>query len=236
MKLKRLCIIFVSICLLLATGCNRGRFGDRTNVLSPDGETVISIMDFTNPVSIDPIEPGWFHYTFFWHKPMKIDFVEKDGLPAARFTTKDTASMLIRHVDIPLEEYPLLSWKWFIEEPIVTSIDENTRQGDDHAARFFISFVTQSGEKRSMEIIWGNKLKAGEYKYIDAFPHYVARGGKENIGKWFDEGINLLEIYNTIWPDKKSVHLITIGIFCDSDNTDSQSVSYFADVKMKRIQ
>lgn len=33
-----------------------------------------------------------------------------------------------------------------------------------------------------MEIIWGNKLKAGDYKYIDKFPHYVADGGNDNVG------------------------------------------------------
>jgi len=33
-----------------------------------------------------------------------------------------------------------------------------------------------------MEIIWGNKLKAGDYKYVDRFPHYVADGGDDKIG------------------------------------------------------
>ena len=94
-------------------------------------------------------------------------------------------------MDIPLNEYPFLNWAWFIEQPIVSDLDEATREGDDHPARFFIVLATVSGERRSMEIIWGNRLKAGGYKYVGDFPHYVARGGNENTNRWFDEEVNL---------------------------------------------
>jgi hypothetical protein len=38
-----------------------------------------------------------------------------------------------------------------------------------------------------MEVIWGNRLKAGEYKYISGFPHFVADGGDDRVGRWLDE-------------------------------------------------
>ena len=191
-------------------------------------------MDFSTPLSLDPVEPGWYHRKFFWHQAMEIEFVRKDNTPAIKLSTNDTASMLIRHVEISLEEYPLLSWSWFIERPIDGEVDETTREGDDHPARFFIAFETLSGESRHMEIIWGNKLRAGEYKYIGEFPHYVARGGDENINRWFEEEVNLLEIYRKIWPDQEPANITEIGLFCDSDDTDTQSVSYFANVLAKR--
>ena len=180
------------------------------------------------------MEPGWYHRKFVWHGPMAMDFVTKDNVPSIRLSTNDTASMLIRHVEINLEAYPVLSWMWFIEQPIISELDETTKEGDDHPARFFVVFETLSGQRRSMEIIWGNRLKAGEYKYIDNFPHYVARGGNENTNRWFEEELNLLEIYRHIWPDNEPANMIEIGLFCDSDNTDSQSVSYFAHVRMMK--
>lgn len=218
---------------LLIVSC-RGGVGERIQVLKSSGEDEIAIMDFSALFSLDPIEPGWYHRKFFWHEPMAMDFVTKDNVPAIRFSTNDTASMLIRHVEISLEEYPLLLWSWFIEKPIISKLDETTREGDDHPARLFIVFETLSGERRSMEIIWGNKLQAGEYKYIDTFPHYVARGGNENTNRWFEEEVNLLEVYRQIWPDQEPANMIEIGLFCDSDDTDSQSVSYFAKVRMRR--
>lgn len=220
---------------LLIISC-RGGFGERSHVLKPNGEEEIVIMDFSIPLSLDPIEPGWYHRKFFWHQPMDIEFVKKDNIPAIKLSTNDTASMLIRHVEISLEEYPLLSWRWFIEQPIVSELDETTREGDDHPARFFIAFETLSGESRHMEIIWGNKLKAGDYKYIGQFPHYVAGGGDENTNRWFEEDVNLLEIYHKIWPDQRPARMTEIGLFCDSDDTDTQSVSYFANVRVKRSQ
>ncbi len=84
-----------------------------------------------------------------------------------------------------------------------------------------------------MEIIWGNKLKAGDYKYIGGFPHYVADGGDENIRQWRTAEVDLREVYQ-IWTDGASVHLIDIAIFCDSDETHGRTVSYFAHVKVRR--
>jgi hypothetical protein len=85
-----------------------------------------------------------------------------------------------------------------------------------------------------MEIIWGNKLKAGDYKYVGGFPHYVADGGDENIHQWRSEQVDLREVYRQIWPDDAPAHLIDIAIFCDSDETRGHTVSYFADVKLRR--
>jgi hypothetical protein len=44
--------------------------------------------------------------------------------------------------------------------------------------------VTNRGEKRAMEVIWGNRLKAGDYKYIRGFPHFVADAGDDRVGRW----------------------------------------------------
>jgi hypothetical protein len=100
-------------------------------------------------------------------------------VPSMRFETHDSASMLFRYVDIELAAYPMLAWRWYIELPIRSSLDERTRKGDDHPARLFFRFLTDHGEKRAMEVIWGNRLKAGEYKYISGFPHFVADGGDD---------------------------------------------------------
>jgi hypothetical protein len=52
-----------------------------------------------------------------------------------------------------------------------------------------------------MEVIWGNRLKAGEYQYIGRFPHFVADGGDERIGRSLDEKIDLARVYAEIWKN-----------------------------------
>jgi len=103
---------------------------------------------------------------------MTMAFTVTDGVPSMRFETHDSASMLFRHVDIDLAAYPMLAWRWYIELPIRSPLDERTREG----ARLFLRFLTDRGEKRAMEVIWGNRLKAGDYKYIGSLGRSLAPG------------------------------------------------------------
>ena len=166
---------------------------------------------------------------------MDISFETKEGVRAIRLATHDTASMLFRHIEVELSVYPVLSWQWYIEKGIDSEVDELTRAGDDHPARFFIVFEAPNGETHPIEIIWGNRsLHAGDYKVIGSFPHYVANGGRENIGRWHQEAVDLTEIYETLWGDPVGARMIDIAIFCDSDETGDETLAYVADVRVQR--
>lgn len=207
----------------------------REQVLVPDGSPVFPIMNFSEPLALDPVPAGWYHRQFWRHGPMDISFATKEGTPAIRLATSDTASMLFRHVDVPLDEYPLLSWRWFIEQGIESELDELTPEGDDHPARFFVVFEAPEGETHPLEIIWGNRsLRAGDYKVIGSFPHYVANGGAENLGRWHDEEVDLTEIYRTQWGDPVGARMIDIAILCDSDETGGETVAYVSNVRVER--
>jgi hypothetical protein len=209
--------------------------GERTNVLTAHGEAEIVVMDFARPMPLDPLPAGWHHRTFWTRGPMTMSFAVKDGVPALRLATRGTASMLFRHVDLDLAAYPILAWRWFVEQPITSEIDERTRAGDDHPARLFLRFRTADGAARNMEIVWGNRvLHRGDYKYIGGFPHYVANGGVENVGRWQRERVDLAAIYRTIWPDNAPAHLTEIALFCDSDETGGATISYVAEVALMR--
>lgn len=176
-------------------------------------------MDFSKPFPLDPLPADWYHRTFWTRGPMQMAFAVRDGVPALRFETRSTASLLFRHVDLDLMDYRFLVWRWYIEQPIESPLDEQTREGDDQPARLFLVFQTATGKERRREIIWGSKLKAGDYKYTAGFPHYVADGGDENIRQWRGEEVDLQAVYRHIWPDDAPAHLIDIAIFCDSDDT-----------------
>jgi hypothetical protein len=90
----------------------------RGDVLKPDGEPVVTVMDFGQPFPLDPLPSGWRHRKFWTRSPMTMAFVVEDGVPSMRFETHDSASMLFRHVDIDLAAYPMLAWRWYIELPI----------------------------------------------------------------------------------------------------------------------
>ncbi|HSZ57623.1 MAG TPA: DUF3047 domain-containing protein [Tepidisphaeraceae bacterium] len=136
-------------------------FGGQRDVLKPDGGPVVTVMDFGQSFPLDPLPSGWRHRKFWTRSPMSMAFAVKDGVPSMRFETHDSASMLFRHVDIDLAAYPMLAWRWYIELPISSPLDERTREGDDHPARLFLRFATDRGEKRAMEVIWGQSAEPG---------------------------------------------------------------------------
>jgi hypothetical protein len=220
----------VAVAALVLAGC-----GDqRSNVLVAGGGPEIAVMDFSAPFALDPPPAGWRHRTFWTRSPMAMSFATRDGIPALRLATDDSASMLFRHVDIALQAYPILAWRWYIEQPIKSPIDERTEAGDDHPARLFLTFESAGGDTRSMEIIWGNRLHAGDFKFIGDFPHYVANGGDQHVGQWYDEEVDLRDLYREIWREAPDVRIVDIALFCDSDETGGRSVAYFADVRLRQ--
>ena len=45
-------------------------------------------------------------------------------------------------------------------------------------------------------------------------PVYLVRGGRENTGKWWQEAVDLGDLYRRLWPDgdHDRVHVVFIGI------------------------
>ena len=228
-------IVFGGIAIVTVVGLISWHlFGGRRDVLKPDGGPVVTVMDFGQSFPLDPLPSGWWHRKFWTRSPMTMAFAVKEGVPSMRFETHDSASMLFRYVDIDLAAYPMLAWRWYIELPIRSPLDERTREGDDHPARLFLRFVTDRAEKRAMEVIWGNRLNPGEYKYIGGFPHFVADAGDDRVDRWLDEKIDLARVYAEIWKDAAPAHLVDVAVFCDSDDTHTTSVSYFDYVRLER--
>ena len=224
--------------IAVLAGCGAG---ERRNPLVADGSPSVAVMDFQRPLALDPLPEGWHHRRFFRTDPMQISFATKAGRPSIRLATQGSGSMLYRHTDLPLDGYPILRWGWFVEVPIASDVDETTVAGDDHPARLFLTFRASTGELRSMEIIWGNrKLRAGDWKDLQLswfgrpFPHYVARGGDENAGRWHDETSDLRALYRRNWGNAHGASLVEVALFCDTDQTGGRSVAYFSAVRVER--
>jgi hypothetical protein len=207
-------------------------------VLAGDGPSV-ALMDFASPPTVDPITSGWWHLGFLTKPRMKISFVEKDAHKTLRCETSGSGSIFGRHTDIDLAQFPNLTWSWLVEQPVVATVPETESKGDDHPARFLIQFADSEKAQHYIEIIWSNgAFKAGQWKIIGNFHHYVANGGDaksgENINKWFDEKVNLLDLYHTATKRTDAPRLINIAIFCDTDDTGGQSIAYFNNVRLEK--
>lgn len=205
-------------------------------VLAGDGPSVV-LMDFSTPFSLTPPPEGWWKRKFFNQTAMKLAFAEQSGVKALRCETSGSGSIFGRFTDVDIAAFPMLSWNWLVAQPVVSNISETDKKGDDHPARLLLKFRDTQANSQVMEIIWSNgALKPGQWKIIEDFPHYVANGGNaasgENTNKWFNEKINLLDIYHTAFKRTDTPRLMSIAIFCDTDDTDAKSVAYFGKVTL----
>jgi hypothetical protein len=234
-------IVHVLVLCLAAAALAACNGGQPRNVLVADGSPSLAVMDFRRPLALDSLPDGWRHRTFFGTDPMRISFVSKQGRPSIRLATHNSGSMLYRFTDLSLDQYPRLGWDWFVEQPIASDLDETTKAGDDHPARLYLKFRSATREAHAMEIIWGNrKLRTGDWKYLESFwsrspfPHYVARGGDENAGRWHDESVDLRALYRKNWGDPSGATLQEVALFCDTDATGAPSVAFFSAVRVER--
>ncbi len=204
-SLRRCAWVATLVIAIALTGvaCSTGK---RSAPLVSDGTTPLVVMAFDTALPLNPVPKGWHHRRFFAVDPMAISFATHAGRPAIRLATDDSASMLYRYTDVALTDYPRLDWGWFVEQGVQTEIDETTEAGDDHPARLYLKFALPDGQTHAMEIIWGNRtLHRGDWKYFgepdskNRFPHYVARGGGQQTGRWHDESVDLVELYETQW-------------------------------------
>lgn len=184
-------------------------------------------------LDVNNLPKGWKHRTFFNVTPTDYKLVEIDDKNAMHCATDNSGSILARDVAIKLSDFPTLNWQWKIDKPLESDLDEETHEGDDHPARFFVVFEGDDGARNAAEIIWSNKrFKPGDYKIIGSFYHLVANGLNENIGIWHDQSVDLQALYKNIGGKSANPKLKSLGFFCDTDNTGASTSAYFADVHL----
>ncbi|MGL1919408.1 MAG: DUF3047 domain-containing protein [Hyphomicrobiales bacterium] len=229
--------LFVSAAILLAGFYGGYKYYYRLNIFDTNAPLLASdavdgrINLIDGALDVDDLPAGWVHRIFYTANQTEYKLIDFDGRQALHCATDNSGSILGRDVSLKLSEFPLLKWQWKIEKPLESDVDEETSEGDDHPARFFVVFEGDTGVRKATEIIWSNKrFKAGDYKILGNFYHLVANGLNENIGIWHDETVNLLDLYKVIGGKSADPSLQLLGFFCDSDNTGGKTSAYFSDV------
>jgi len=163
-----------------------------------------------------------------------------------------SASGLYKELDLDLKTYPILSWRWRVENTIQKG-DERSKDGDDYAARVYVTFQYES-EKASMwektkyeayrllygeyppagslNYIWANKLEKGaviDSAYTDRSKMVAVRSGAQGIGRWHAEQRNVYEDYRMFFG-KEPPPPAAIAIMTDTDNTGESATAYYDDI------
>ena len=206
--------------------------------------------------SADDILPDlWESLSFRGKKDTEYRLHEIDDDVVIKAESDQSASGLIRRLDLDPKEYPVLRWSWRAEN-ILEKGDVTEKSGDDYPARIYVTFNydisnlswwdrtrlrvirTFYGEvpTRAINYIWESKADVGTIvpnPYSDLVMMIVVESGEENIGSWVQHERNVYEDYKEIYG-KEPPNINGLAIMTDTDDTEESAVAYYGDIKFIR--
>lgn len=146
-----------------------------------------------------------------------------------------SASALICNYKYDLKEYPILTWRWKVDN-IIKKGDELKKDADDYVARVCVIFPHWFPSlTRKINYIWGNKLPKGEHTQSPYYSRSImvaVESGNENIGKWIVERRNVYEDFKMLFREEPPP-VGGIAIMTDTDNTGESATAYYDDIQIQ---
>jgi len=241
-------VIFILLCLTIFIGPSYGE---------PD--TVLEVGKFSAAQEHGSLPSGWKPLTFpSINEHTQYFLVKNDNTVVVKAVSERSASGLAREMTIDPKEYPIVEWRWKVEN-ILKKGDVSRKEGDDYSARLYIMFEYDSNKVGIFEqikyeaaklfygqyppiatinYIWANHASVGTIvpnPYTDRSQMIVTQSGTGKIRQWVTEVRNILEDYRQAFGEDPS-KISGVAIMTDTDNTQGSVIAYFGDIVFKRGQ
>ena len=202
------------------------------------------------------IPTGWKPLTFSRiERHSSYELVRDGGAVVLKARSEASASGLTREVRIDPREYPIVRWRWKVENLIANS-DISRKSGDDYPARLYIAFEYEpdkAGFARraryaigralygdipiaALNYVWDGKAPAGTFAdnaYTDFAKMVVVRSGGERVGEWVEEERNVYEDYRKAFGEEPPM-IKGIAVMTDTDDTGESATAYYGDIVFHR--
>lgn len=154
------------------------------------------------------------------------------------------------------QEFQIIEWEWMIKS-VLEAGDVTQKDGDDYAARIYITFdypvsKLSFGDKikyrfyktftsfdvptRALNYVWANKAEVGSIHpnpYTDWVQVVAVQSGNEKAGTWQSEKRNILEDYRAAFGEEPPA-ITGIQIMTDSDNTGESAKAAYGKIILKK--
>jgi len=227
-----------------------------TSVSMADSSTVLDVGKFSANLSGSALPDGWTPLTF--KKIAKLtsyELVKDGGSVVVKATSEASASGLIKEIKIDPKAFPIVRWRWKVENLLKNS-DVRRKGGDDYPARLYITFEydpdkVSFGKKlkfkagqaifgdipiAALNYIWETKTPAGtivENVYTDFAQMIVVESGPKKVGMWVEEERNIYEDYKKAFEEEPPM-INGVAIMSDTDNTKERATAYYGDIEFVR--
>jgi len=228
-------------------------------VLAPlaHSQQVIEVGKFSTEKVENNIPSDWKPLTF-----KKIErhttyfFVKDEGTIVVKAVSESSASGLVREIKIDPKEYPIVQWRWKVEN-ILKKGNVHIKEGDDYPARLYITFEYDSSKLSFFErvkfeavkllygqyppiaainYIWESKAPVGAFvpnPYADRVMMIVVESGESRLNQWVNEERNLYEDFRKAFNDEPPM-ISGVAIMTDTDNTGERAIAFYGDILFKK--
>lgn len=169
--------------------------------------------------------------------------------------SRNSSSGILKKVDLDPKEYPILKWRWKVEN-ILQKADAKRKDRDDYPARIYVAFkydpnrasvwekakygtvkklYGQHPPKGALNYIWDNQLPVGtalDNAYTDRAKMIVVESGNEKAGRWVSEERNIYEDYKRLFGSEPP-EVSFVAVMTDTDNTGESATAYFDDLVLE---
>lgn len=158
---------------------------------------------------------------------------EIDGRQVLKAISKQSASGLVREIEVDLTKTPYMNWSWKVDS-ILSDVEETNKSGDDYAARVYV--VISDGfffwQTRALSYVWASKQAKGS-SWPNAFTGkatmVAVESGEDSVGEWVEEKRNVLDdINNLLGID--ATRIDAVAIMTDTDNSRQSATAYYGDI------
>jgi hypothetical protein len=169
-----------------------------------------------------------------------------------------SASGLIRRLDVDIKAYPVLRWRWKVEN-LLSKADVTRKQGDDYPARIYVAFAYDPkrvgiGQRIKYEAarliygeypphaglnyIWEGKAEVGSVvpnPFTERVRMIVVESGAAHLGQWRAYERNVYQDYLSAFGEEPPA-VAGVAIMTDADNTGESAVAYYGAVSLHPLE
>jgi hypothetical protein len=185
--------------------------------------------------------------------------VVRDGeTTVMRAESVGAASGLEHHIPVDPKTYPVLRWRWKVDN-VVKAGDPRRKDKDDYAARVYVTFAFEPGKasfgerlryKTARRLFGGVPFAAISYIWASGTPvgtviespHMgdivkliVVESGSARAGEWVAEERNVYDDYRRAFG-KEPPRVSGVAIMTDTDNTQERATAYYGDLVFAKEQ
>lgn len=217
-----------------------------------EGGAVLEVGKFSASEPGTSLPDGWKPLTFKKiPKLTQYELVNDGTQVVVKAMSDSSASGLTKAVKIDPREYPIVRWRWKVENLLKTS-DATRKDGDDYPGRLYITFEYDPDKVSvgktlkykagrvlfgdipiaAINYVWERKAPVGaiiDNAYTDFVKMVVVESGPQKLGMWIDEERNIYEDYKKAFREEPPM-INGVAIMSDTDNTKERATAYYGDI------